>query len=226
MQTATIQTDGSLIRSLDGNDVHLRINPAHPNEFTAPQNFGVINATVVNTLDLNATQNVLLGGGSNSNITVAPGAGIVNFSGARIQNVGTPIAGSDAVNLDYFNANNGPTTFGGDVNGTASNLQINTTNPGIGNRLITGVNSGTTTVNDPAIADNLTINGGTINNSPIGATVASSGNFTTLNSTSQSQFATTSGSVVIGTATPETADALLEISRAEADDLLVRIYNT
>ena len=365
VQTATIQTDGSLIRSLDGNDVHLRINPAHSNEFTAPQNFGVVNATVVNTLDLNATQNIMLGGGSNSNITVAPGAGIVNFSGARIQNVGAPIVGSDAVNLDYFNANNGPTTFGGDVNGTSSNLQINTTNPGIGNRLVTGVNSGTTTVNDPAIADNLTINGGTINNSPIGATtpstgvftnltavnqftsngttmlgdgtgtdnvtinagsgavnfsggrlqnianpvsntdavnlqtmnssiasnntamtlggdisgpngsntlntanpgvgdrlvtgvnsgtttvndpaiadnltinggtinnspiggtVASSGNFTTLNSTSQSQFATTSGSVVIGTATPETADALLETSRAEADDLLVRIYNT
>ncbi len=363
--SGTLTTDNSLTRTITGSNVQLGLNPANSNSFTATQNFDVINANTINTRDLNTTGNVVLGNGTNSNLTVMPGAGTINFSNARLQGVGAPLAGTDAVNRDYVTTQVTNQTFGGDVTGTAGNLQINgtnagignrliqgintgtagitnavinddltinggtinntiiggttpssatftdvtvngtlnangsanfgngttantfvfntnggsislsgarlqnvgnptlgtdavnlqtmnssidsnnaaqtlggdingangnntinTSNPGIGDRLVTGVNSGTTTVNDAAINDSLTINGGTINNTPIGMTGASSGMFTTLSSTQQTMLATTSGDVVIGTATPLNNGAILEIERAQAARLLARLYNT
>ncbi|MDB5032978.1 MAG: hypothetical protein JWQ98_219, partial [Chlorobi bacterium] len=53
-----------------------------------------------------------------------------------------------------------------------------------GDALIASTNSGTTTITDARVADNLTVNGGTVNNTPIGATTPSTGAFTTVNGTS------------------------------------------
>ncbi|HVZ41926.1 MAG TPA: hypothetical protein VHI13_21775, partial [Candidatus Kapabacteria bacterium] len=55
-----------------------------------------------------------------------------------------------------------------------------------GDALIASTNNGTTTIVDARVADNLTINGGTVNNTPIGATTPSTGAFTTVNGTSLS----------------------------------------
>lgn len=360
--TATVTTDNSLTRTITGNDVNLAINPANSNTFTAPQNFDVINANTVNTQDLNTTRNVVLGNGTNSNLTINPGTGVIDLSGARIQNVGLPTAGTDVVTRDFLTSEMNNQVFGGDVAGNFGNLQLNTANPGIGDRLIqgvntgtsgqivdavinddltinggtidntiigattpnsatftdvtiqnnltvngsatfgdgtaantfvfntnggsislsgatlqgvgdpvlgtdavnlnylnnqmmnqtfagditgtpgaieidptnagigdrliTGINAGTTTINNAAVADDLTINGGTVDNTPIGATTASSGSFSTLNSSGQTMLATATGDVVIGTAAPVNTGAILEIERAQADDLLTRIYNT
>jgi hypothetical protein len=370
--TATVTTDSSLTRTLNGNNVSLALNPAFTNTFTAPQNFGVIKATAVNTQtlnadmittdDLNANGNIMFGDGlTNGNVTFNTGTGVISLSGATLQDVGDPVNGTDAVTLDYLtnqmttqmfggditgtfdslqintaNAglgdrliqgiNAGSTTindlmladnltinggtidntvigattpaaatftdltvqndltvngsvtfgdgstannftfntaggvidfggaaltnlgapvnggdavtldfldnqmtnqmFGGDVTGTFDNLQLNTTNPGVGDRLISGINSGTTTINDLMLTDALTVNGGTIDNTPIGATTASSGMFTTLSSSGQTQLATGTGDVVIGTSSPLSTGAILEIERAEAGDLLARLFNT
>ncbi len=68
-----------------------------------------------------------------------------------------------------------------------------------GDALIASVNSGSTTINDAHVADALTISGGTIDNSPIGATTPSTGAFTTIAGASMSLTGkATSASTVVG----------------------------
>ncbi|MBS1914334.1 MAG: hypothetical protein JST22_20255, partial [Bacteroidetes bacterium] len=90
------------------------------------------------------------------------------------------------------------TTMTGD--GTTGNpLGVNLANPNTwtgdqtlpttaaqGDALIASTNAGTTTINDARVADNLTVNGGTVDNTPIGATTPSTGAFTTINGASLS----------------------------------------
>ena len=86
-------------------------------------------------------------------------------------------------------------------NTTTTNLVI-TTNSQLGT-----VSSGTwqgTPIADPYVTSSLTISGGTINNTPIGLTIPSTGAFTTLETTGTSTLATTtiSGKLGIGTTSP------------------------
>jgi hypothetical protein len=68
-----------------------------------------------------------------------------------------------------------------------------------GDALITSVNAGTTNIGDARVADALTISGGTINNTPIGATTASTGRFTTITGTTLPS-GSTSGNIVTSNA--------------------------
>lgn len=236
--SGTIATDSSLTRTVNGSDLALGLNPTYSNTFTAPQNFDVINANTVNTQTLNADMvmtddlmahgNIMFGNGiTNGNVTFNTGTGVISLSGATLQNVGTPINGTDAVNRNYVDSAFATQALGGDISGPNGANTLNLTNPGIGDRLVTGINSGTTTVNDPAINDTLTINSGTINNTPIGTTGASSGMFTTLSSTGQTDLATATDRVVIGTSAPTAPNnTILEIERPMAEDLMARIYNS
>lgn len=76
---------------------------------------------------------------------------------------------------------------------TGNALNLNTANPNTftatqtlqltaaqGDNLIGSVNAGTTNINDARVADNLTISGGTVNNTPVGFTTRSTGAFTDL----------------------------------------------
>ena len=77
----------------------------------------------------------------------------------------------------------GAFSFDGDITGPIASTVIDPENPGIGDRLIAGVNNGTTMINDARVNDTLTINGGTIDNTPIGATGRSTGAFTSVDVT-------------------------------------------
>lgn len=177
--------------------------------------------------DLTVNGGATLGDGTGADdITINPGTGAVSFSGAVLMNVATPVAGTDAANKDYVDNSLTNQAFAGDITGTPGAITIDPANTGIGDRLIQGINAGTTTINDAAVADVLTVTGGTIDGTTIGATTPSTGAFTTLSSTGQTSLATNTGGVVIGTATPSATGAVLEVQRADAGDLGARIYNT
>ncbi len=199
--TGTVATDGSLTATPVGRDISLAINPANSNSFTVPQQFngglsasnlsaGSVNASTVSAGSI--TSNGMISGVGilntatflqNGSMFVSAGSGTVSFGGSRLEAVGNPSLSTDAATKAYVDGSIGAVTLGGDINGSTGTTVLNPSNPGFGNRLIQGINTGTTTINDAAISDALTISGGRIDNTPIGAGTASTGAFTTLTST-------------------------------------------
>jgi hypothetical protein len=104
----------------------------------------------------------------------------------------------DVTTIGIFGSNVGIGTtapaYNLDVAGTI-NLPANSITDAMVSNTLTASDlvAGTEVVSDAEVVDTLTISGGTINNSSVGATVASTGKFTTL---------TTSGNVGIGTTAP------------------------
>lgn len=108
---------------------------------------------------------------------------------------------SDELQLKSTVAGNGLTYTNGviDVVGTANRITVNANNIDIastyaGQTSITTLGTITTgtwngsVIADAYVADNLTINAGTINNTPIGASIANSGAFTTLTASGEVSF--------------------------------------
>jgi hypothetical protein len=113
---------------------------------------------------------------------------IVVSSGGALQTRTTgSLAGVIAVSTNGTLTGNGTTGTPLGINlGNANTWAATQTLPatgGQGDALITSINAGTTTINDARITDALTISGGTINNTPIGAGTASTGRFTTIEGT-------------------------------------------
>jgi hypothetical protein len=140
------------------------------------------NLTINNgTIDGTPIGNVTPSNGAFTGINITTSA---DFGGVRVTNVGNPTASADAANKGYVD--NSLTTFAldGDVTGTPGANSINTTSAATGDNVIAATNMGTTTINAARIAQNLTINAGTIDATPIGGTTASTGSFTTINGSS------------------------------------------
>lgn len=155
-----------------------------------------------------------------------------NFNNNILTGVATPVAGTDAVNKAYVDTATTTMMLTGDITGRPGSNTINTTSATTGNNLATALNNGSTMINanrianglnDQQVNDSLTVNGGSINASPIGATTASTGAFTTLTSSGQTTLATASGNVGIGFNSPA---SILDIQRADAGDLMARLWNT
>jgi len=170
VNTGTVNTDNTLVRSVVGNNLQLGLNTTNSNTFTAPQIFSGV------------TNNGLL----NQN-------GATNFNGNVLSNVGAPTLGTDAANRAYVdNAINtlvlGNIVLSGDIVGPSNATQISSSGT-TGDNIITAINNGTGVINparldngitDAQVTDDLTINGGMIDNTAIGSTMASTGVFTTL----------------------------------------------
>ncbi|MEO6938834.1 MAG: hypothetical protein ABI444_01640, partial [Candidatus Kapaibacterium sp.] len=136
-----------------------------------------------------------------------------NFSNNVISGVATPIVGTDAANMDYVNNQIGAVTLAGDVNGAPGANTINASNA-TGNNIVASVNladAGTLNatqigigLTDAQVSDNLTISGGTVDNSPIGSVTPSTGAFTSTNtgSLTVTGAANFSNQVVNGVADP------------------------
>lgn len=163
---------------------------------TSDLNFEGLN---INVVDLNASGNVTLGNGTSNTITINAGDGPVSLSGSRLQNVGTPQDPTDAVNVEYLDTRLGTQEMTGDITGTFDNTQVNPASEGVGDRIVEGIHNSSSEVNDEHVANNLTIDGGTVDASPIGSMSPSSGVFTELTSTSTTNLGTDPGvDVIIG----------------------------
>lgn len=160
-------------------------------------------------------------------------ASSVSLNDTRLSDLGDPLIGEDAANKAYVDSQDDQfALMNGDVSGTTSSNTLNVRNEGVGDRVISAVNRGSTLVTDERVANNLTVDNGvirntpiatsTINSSSIGATTPSTGKFSTLTSLDQTLLARDGGRVGIGTSTPST---LLNIRGNTNDTATVLLNN-
>jgi hypothetical protein len=106
-------------------------------------------------------------------------------------------------NSTLGSSNSDTVTFNGRVASDLNPSADNTYDLGVTGHEWRNLNIDGTANIDSLVADTADINGGTIDGTAIGATTPSTGAFTTLSSTTGANFATSSGDVGIGTASPD-----------------------
>jgi hypothetical protein len=132
-------------------------------------------------------------------------------TGKVIQNSGVTISDANLLTADALSINNNTTLGSSNSDTVTFNARIASEfTPATDNTYDLGRTGhewrdlyidGTANI-DSLIADTADINGGTIDGTTVGATTPSTGAFTTLSSTTGANFATSSGAVGVGTASP------------------------
>jgi hypothetical protein len=138
-----------------------------------------------------------------TNLTGTASININGTVGATTPTTGVFTALTVNDNTTLGSSNSDTVTFNGRVASDLNPATDNTYDLGVTGHEWRNLNIDGTANIDSLVADTADINGGTIDGTAIGATTPSTGAFTTLSSTTGANFATSSGDVGIGTASPD-----------------------